>query len=94
MIKIKDPIRVINDLEKIIYGIVFKLILKRNSNDRALFRASLGGGAVANDYNIKIKDIYWCIPCNDPSSGNRIIVQEGVSKKNNMDFIFYERKTF
>ena len=44
----------VNDLEKIINGIGFKLILKRNNNDRALFRVNAGAGAVANDGNIEI----------------------------------------
>ena len=30
----------------------------------------------------------------DPSNDNRIIVQKGLSKKNNVDFSYYERKTF
>ena len=37
MIKMKDLFGFKNDLEKIIYGIGFKLILNINSNDRALF---------------------------------------------------------
>ena len=34
------------------------------------------------------------MPSIDPSNGNRIIVQKGLSKKNNVDFSYYERKTF
>ena len=37
MIRMKDLFGFINDLEKIIYDIGFKLIQKRNSNHRALF---------------------------------------------------------
>ena len=51
-------------------------------------------GAVGNDANIEIRDISWCVPSTDPSNDNRIIVQKGLSKKNNVDFSYYERKTF
>ena len=84
----------VNDLEKIIYGLGFKLILKRNNNDRALYRVNSGDGAVTNDANIEIRDISWCVPSIDPSNDNRIIVQKGLNKKNNVDFSYYERKTF
>ena len=57
----------VNDLEKIIYGLGFKLILKRNNNDRALFRVNAGAAAVANDGNVEIRDISWCEPSIDPS---------------------------
>ena len=79
---------------KIIYGLGFKLILKRNNNDRALYRFNANPGAVANDGNIEIRDKSWCVPSIDPSNDNRIIVQKGLSKKNNVDFSYYERKTF
>ena len=51
-------------------------------------------GAVAKDGNIEIRDISWCVPSIDPSNDNRIIVQKGLTKKNNIDFSYYERKTF
>ena len=35
-----------------------------------------------------------CVPSIDPSNDNRIIVQKALSKKNNVDFSYYERKTF
>ena len=76
------------------YGLGFKLILKRNNNDRALFRVNAGADAVGNDGNIDIKDISGCVPSIDPSNDNRIIVQKSLSKKNNVDFSYYERKTF
>ena len=77
MIKMSDLFGFVNDLEKIIYGLGFKLLLKRNNNDRALYRVNANPGAVANDGNIEI------------------IVQTGLSKKNNnVDFSYYERKTF
>ena len=94
MIKMSDLFGFVNGLEKIIYGLGFKLILKRNNNDRALFRVNANPGAVANDGNIEIRDISWCVPSIDPSNDNRIIVQKGLSKKNNVDFSYYERKTF
>ena len=75
MIKISGLFGFVNDLEKIIYGLGFKLILKRNNNDRALFRVNAGADAVANDGNIEIRDI-WCVPSFDPSNDNRIIVQK------------------
>ena len=94
MTKMRDLIGFVNDLEKIICGLGFKLILKRNNNDRALYRNNANPGAVANDANIEIRDISWCVPSIDPSNDNRIIVQKGLSKKNNVDFSYYERKTF
>ena len=84
----------VNDLEKIIYDLEFKLLLKRSINDRALFRVNAGADAVANDANIVIRDISWCVPSIDPSNDNRIIVQKGLSKKNNVDFSYNEKKTF
>ena len=33
------------------------------------------------------------MPSIDPSNDNRIFVQKGLSKKNNVDFSYYERKT-
>ena len=74
-----DPFGFVNDSEKIIYGLGYKLILKRNNNDRALFR--IDAGAVANDGNIDIRDISWCVPSIDPSNDNRIIVRKGLNKK-------------
>ena len=94
MVKMSDLFGFVNDLEKIIYGLGFKLLLKRNNNDRALYRVNANPGAVANDGNIEIRDISWCVPSIDPSNDNRIIVQKGLSKKNNVDFSYYERKTF
>ena len=93
-IKMSDLFDFVKDLEKIIYGLGFKLILKRNYFDRALFRVNAGADAVGNDGNKKIRDISWCAPSIDPSNDNRIIVQKGLSKKNNVDFCYYERKTF
>ena len=94
MVKMSDLFGFVNDLEKIIYGLGFKLILKRNNNDRALFRVNANPGAVANNGIIEIRDISWCVPSIDPSNDNRIIVQKGLNKKNNVDFSYYERKTF
>ena len=85
MIKMSDLFGFVNDLEKIIYGLGFKLILKRNNNDRALCRVNAGADAVGNGGNIDIRDISWCVPSIDPSNDNRIIVQKGLSKKNNVD---------
>ena len=86
MIEMSDLFGFVNDLEKIIYNLGFKLILKRNNNDRALYRNNANPGAVAKDGNIDIRDISWCEPSIDPSNDNRIIVQKGLSKKNNVDF--------
>ena len=94
MIKMSIPFGFVNALEKIIYGLGFKLLLKRNNNDRALFRVNADPGAIANDGNIDIRDISWCVPSIDPSNDNRIIVQQGLNKKNNIDFCYYERKAF
>ena len=94
MVKMRDLFGFVNDLKKIINGLGFKLILKRNNNDRALYRINANPGAVASDANIKIRDISWCVPSIEPRNDNRIIVQKGLSKKNNVDFSYYERKTF
>ena len=73
MIKMKDLLVFIKNFEKIIFGIGFKLILKRIKNERALIRVNAGAGA-ANDCNTKIREIPWCVPRLDPSNENRIIV--------------------
>ena len=85
MVKMSDLFGFVNDLEKIICGLGFKLILKRNNKDRALYRVNANPGAVANDDNIEIRDISWCVPSIDPSKDNRIIAQKGLNKKNNID---------
>ena len=90
MVKVSDLFSFVNDLGKIIHGLGFKLILKRNNNDRALFRVN----AVANDGNIDLRDISWCVPSIDPSTDNRIIVKKGLNEKKNFDFSYYERKKF
>ena len=94
MIKMSDLFGFVNDLEKIIYCLGFKLKLKRNNNVRALFRVNAGADAVGNDGNIEIRDISWCVPGIDPSNDNRIIVHKGLSKKNNVDFSYYEKRRF
>ena len=81
MVKMSDLFGFVNDLEKIIYGLGFKLILKRNNNDRALFRINAGACAVANDAYIENRDISWCVPSFDPSNDSRIIVQKGLKKE-------------
>ena len=94
MVKMSDLFGFVDHLEKIMYGLGFKLILKRNNNDRVLFRVDADRAWVANDGNIEIRDISWCIPSTDPINDNRIVVQKGLNKKKNIDFIYYERKTF
>ena len=74
MIKMSDLFGFVNDLEKIIHGLGFKLIVKRNKNDRALFRVNATPGAVGNDGNIDIRDTSWCVPSIDLSNDKRIIV--------------------
>ena len=44
MVKMRDLFGFVNDLEKIIYGSGFKLILERNNNDRALYRINANPG--------------------------------------------------
>ena len=94
MIKMSDLFLFVNDLKKIIYGLGFKLKLKRTNNNRALFRVDGDPGRVANDGNGEIRDISCCVPSIDPSNDNRICVQKGLNKKNNIDFSYNERKTF
>ena len=94
MVNMRDLFGFGNDLEKIIYVLGFKLILKRNNKVRALYRINANPGAVANDANLESKDISWCVPSIDPSNHNRIIAQNGLTKTNNVDFSYYERKTF
>ena len=81
MIKMSDLFVFVNDLENIIYGLGFKLILKRINTDRALYRIIANPGVVANDANIEIRDISLCVLSVDPSNDNRIIVQKGLNKK-------------
>ena len=92
MIKMIDLFGFVNDSEKIIYGLGFKLILNRNNNDRALFRVNAAADAATNEGNIDIRDISCCVPSIDPSNDNRIIVQKGLSKKSRVDFSYYEKK--
>ena len=80
MVRMSDLFGFVNDLEKIIYGLGFKLRLKRNNNDRALFRVIADPSRLAKDGNIEIRDTSWCIPIIDPSNDNRIIVQKRLSK--------------
>ena len=80
MVQMRDLFGFVNDLEKIIYCLVFKLILKRNNNDGALYRFNANPVVVANDANIEIRDISWCVPSIDPSNDNRIIVQKVLIK--------------
>ena len=94
MVKMSDLFGFVNDLEKIIYVLGSKLILKRNNNDGCLFRVNAGADAVGNDGNIDIREISWCVPSIDPSNDNRIIVQKGLSKKNNVEFSYYEKRRF
>ena len=94
MVKMSDLFGYESDSEKIIYGLGSKIILKRNNNDRTLFRVDDDPGRVANDGNIVTRDISWCIPSIDPSNNNRNIVQKGLIKKNNTDFSYFERKAF
>ena len=77
MVKMKDLFGFVNDLEKSIYGLGFKLIIKKINNDRALYRINADPGAVAKDANIEIRNISWCVPSIDPSNDKRIIVQKG-----------------
>ena len=49
----RDLFGFVNDLEKIVYGLGFKLIFKRKNIDRALYRINAGADAVANDANIE-----------------------------------------
>ena len=80
------------------------LILRRNDNAlfrvnileffRALFRVNARAGELANDCNKEIRDMSWCVAFIDPSNDIRLTVQKGLSKKNNIDFCFYGRKTF
>ena len=81
MNEMSDLFGFVNDFEKIIFGLEFKLILKRNKNDRALYRVNANPGAIANVCNIEIRDISLCVPSVEPSNNNRIIVQKGLKKK-------------
>ena len=87
MVKMSDLFGFVNALQKIIYGLAFKLVSKRKNSDRPLFRVNAGPDAVAKDGNIDIRDISWCVTSTDPSNDNRIIVQKELNKKNNIDFI-------
>ena len=91
MIETKCLFGFANDLEKFRYGIGFKLKLRRNNNDKALFRVNAGAGAVAKYFKIKLQlelGIYLVLIL---VNNDRIIVNKGLDKKNNIDFICYER---
>ena len=94
MIKMRDIFGFIIDLKKIIYGLEFKIILKRNNNDIALFRVNAGAGAIAIDGHTEFNDMFCCIPSIDSKNDNRSTGQKGIIKENNVDFSYYERKTF
>ena len=94
MVRVSDLFGFVYDLEKIIYGIGFKLILKRNINDRALFRINAGADEVANAGNIEIRDISWCVPSIDPSNDNRIIVQKRFKKRIILILVIMKEKHF
>ena len=80
MIKMRDLFGFVNDLEKIMYGLGFKLILNRNNNDRALFRVNACARSKTNDGDIEINDISWFIPSIEPGNENMIIVPIGLKK--------------
>ena len=94
IVDMSDLYGFVNDFEKIIDGLGFKLLLKRNNNDGALFRVNANPGEVANDGKIDIRDTTWCVTSIEPSSDNRIIVRKGLNKKINIDFSNSERRTF
>ena len=94
MVKMSDLFGFVNDLEKIINGLGFKLILKRNNNDRALFRVDAASGAVAKDGNIDIGDISWCVPSIHPSNDNRIDVQKGLKKRIILILVIMKERPF
>ena len=54
MIKTRDLFGFVNELEKIICGLEFKIILKTNMKDIALFRVNAGAGAIAYDGNTEL----------------------------------------
>ena len=76
MVMISDQVVFVYDLRKILYGLGFKLMLKRNHNDRAVFRVKAGAEAVANDGNIDIRDMPWCVPGIDHSNDDRIYLRK------------------
>ena len=78
MVKMKDLYGFINDIEEIIYCIGFKLILKRNNNDRALFRVNAGAGAIANDSKTEISLTTCCVLCIDPSNDRKLNFTERI----------------
>ena len=88
MIKMRGLFVFVNDIE-IIYCLASKLIL--NNNDSALFRVNAGAGAIDSVYNIETYDILWRVPSIDPINDNRVIVQKGLNRKNNIVFRYYER---
>ena len=81
MIKMSDLFGLVDDLEKIRYGLRFE-IFKRNDNLRALYRS----GAVAADVVTVIRDIYLSVLSIKPKNDIMIIVQKVSFKMNNMGF--------
>ena len=76
------------DQEKITYGLGYQLILKRNTNDDAIFRA--GGDAA----KIVIKNIDWNIAHYTPSIQNQTLVKEQILNKEPTELKFLERTVF
>ena len=82
IVKMRDLFGFVDDLQKIICGLGFNIMFKRNKKDRALLRVNDGGaGTVANDGNLNIRDVSWCVPSIDPSNDNRVIVLERLNER-------------
>ena len=80
--------RISNGLEKIIYYLGIKPILKRNKNGRALYRVNDVAVAVPIEVSVEIRAILRCLPSIDPSRDNRKMVHKGIKRKNNFEFSY------
>ena len=77
------------DQEKITYGLGYQLILKRNSNNDAIFRHNDAGEA-----KIVINQIDWNIMHYTPSIDNQSLVKEQILNKEPTELRFLERSVF
>ena len=76
------------DQEKITYGLGYQLILKRNTNNDAIFRT------IGDEAKITIKQIEWNIMHYTPSIENQTIVKEQILNKEPTELRFLERTVF
>ena len=76
------------DQEKITYGLGYQLILKRNTNNDAIFRT------IGDEAKIVINQIEFCVPHFTPSIENQTLVKEQILNKEATELKFLERTVY